>query len=74
MSRRSTIGPGRRGWFARRTWQAPGWTVAELVAAKAGGGCPWCSPRCDEEATVGAVVAAIVAADAGPRPWSTSWS
>lgn len=48
------------GWFARRTWQEPSWTVADLVAAKAGRRVSVVLPALDEEATVGAIVAAIV--------------
>lgn len=47
-------------WFARRTWQDPAWTVAELVAAKRGRRVAVVLPALDEEATVGAIVAAIV--------------
>ena len=47
-------------WFARRTWQEPPWTVAELVAAKRGRRVSVVLPALDEEATVGAIVAAIV--------------
>jgi glucosyl-3-phosphoglycerate synthase len=47
-------------WFARRTWQEPPWSVAELVAAKRGRRVSVVLPALDEEATVGAIVAAIV--------------
>ena len=47
-------------WFARRTWQEPPWRVAELVAAKAGRRVSVVLPALDEEATVGAIVSAIV--------------
>src|SRR6185436_7764376 len=47
-------------WFARRTWQEPPWTVAELVAAKRGRRVSVVLPALDEEATVAAIVAAIV--------------
>src|SRR6478752_2927382 len=47
-------------WFARRTWQEPPWTVAELVTAKRGRRVSVVLPALDEEATVGAIVAAIV--------------
>jgi glucosyl-3-phosphoglycerate synthase len=55
-------------WFARRTWQEPGWTVEELVAAKAGRRVSVVLPALDEEATVGAIVAAIVPLTTGPAP------
>src|SRR3954464_13967767 len=55
-------------WFARRTWQEPPWTVAELVAAKAGRRVSVVLPALDEEATVGAIVAAIVPLTRGPGP------
>lgn len=47
-------------WFARRTWQEPPWTVAELAAAKRGRRVSVVLPALDEEATVGAIVAGIV--------------
>lgn len=52
--------PRVEDWFARRTWQQPDWTVADLVAAKAGRTVSVVLPALDEEATVGAIVAAIV--------------
>jgi glucosyl-3-phosphoglycerate synthase len=55
-------------WFARRTWQEPPWTVEELVAAKAGRRVSVVLPALDEEATVGAIVAAIVGLTTGPAP------
>jgi glucosyl-3-phosphoglycerate synthase len=55
-------------WFARRTWQEPAWSVAELVAAKAGRRVSVVLPALDEEATVGAIVAAIVPLTTGPAP------
>jgi len=55
-------------WFARRTWQEPRWTVEELVAAKAGRRVAVVLPALDEEATVGAIVAAIVPLTRGPAP------
>jgi glucosyl-3-phosphoglycerate synthase len=55
-------------WFARRTWQEPAWTVDELVAAKAGRRVSVVLPALDEEATVGAIVAAIVPLTGGPTP------
>ncbi|HZG90843.1 MAG TPA: glucosyl-3-phosphoglycerate synthase [Pseudonocardia sp.] len=55
-------------WFARRTWQEPRWTVGELVAAKAGRRVSVVLPALDEEATVGAIVAAIVPLTRGPAP------
>jgi glucosyl-3-phosphoglycerate synthase len=55
-------------WFARRTWQEPCWSVEELVAAKAGRRVSVVLPALDEEATVGAIVAAIVPLTQGPTP------
>jgi glucosyl-3-phosphoglycerate synthase len=55
-------------WFARRTWQEPPWSIAELVAAKRGRRVSVVLPALDEEATVGAIVAAIVPLTAGPSP------
>jgi glucosyl-3-phosphoglycerate synthase len=55
-------------WFARRTWQEPPWTVEELVAAKAGRRVSVVLPALDEEATVGAIVAAILPLTTGPAP------
>jgi glucosyl-3-phosphoglycerate synthase len=55
-------------WFARRTWQEPAWTVEELVAAKAGRRVSVVLPALDEEATVAAIVAAIVPLTTGPAP------
>ncbi|WP_018335233.1 glucosyl-3-phosphoglycerate synthase [Actinomycetospora chiangmaiensis] len=46
-------------WFERRTWAEPSWTVAGLVAAKAGRTVSVVLPALDEEATVGGVVAAV---------------
>jgi glucosyl-3-phosphoglycerate synthase len=55
-------------WFARRTWQEPPWTAAELVAAKAGRRVAVVLPALDEEATVGAIVAAIHPLTRGSTP------
>ncbi len=55
-------------WFARRTWQEPPWTVAELVAAKRGRRVSVVLPALDEEATVAAIVAAIVPLTRGSAP------
>jgi glucosyl-3-phosphoglycerate synthase len=55
-------------WFARRTWQDPAWGVTELVAAKSGRRVSVVLPALDEEATVGAVVAAVVPLTRGPAP------
>lgn len=55
-------------WFARRTWQEPPWSAAELVAAKRGRRVSVVLPALDEEATVGAIVAAIVPLTEGPSP------
>lgn len=55
-------------WFDRRTWQEPPWTVDELVAAKAGRRVAVVLPALDEEATVGAIVAAVHPLTTGPTP------
>ena len=55
-------------WFARRTWQEPPWSVEELVAAKRGRRVSVALPALDEEATVGAIVAALVPLTEGPAP------
>jgi glucosyl-3-phosphoglycerate synthase len=55
-------------WFARRTWQEPVWSVPELVAAKRGRRVSVVLPALDEEATVGAIVAAIVPLCRGAEP------
>src|SRR3712207_3709941 len=52
--------PVTEQWFADRTFQYPDWTVECLVAAKAGRRVSVVLPALDEEATVGAIVAAIV--------------
>jgi glucosyl-3-phosphoglycerate synthase len=46
-------------WFASNTWQSPQWTVPELVALKGTRTVSVVLPALDEEATVGAVVAAV---------------
>ena len=60
--------PVTEEWFARRTWQEPAWSVDDLVAAKAGRRVSVVLPALDEEATVGAIVAAIVPLTLGPSP------
>jgi glucosyl-3-phosphoglycerate synthase len=55
-------------WFARRTWQEPDWSVENLVAAKAGRRVSVVLPALDEEATVGAIVEAVVPLTLGPAP------
>jgi glucosyl-3-phosphoglycerate synthase len=62
------VNPDIEHWFARRTWQEPRWNVSELVAAKAGRRVSVVLPALDEEATVGAIVAAILPLTAGPAP------
>jgi glucosyl-3-phosphoglycerate synthase len=62
------VDPVIEQWFARRTWQDPRWTVEELVAAKAGRRVSVVLPALDEEATVGAIVTAIVPLTRGPAP------
>ncbi len=60
--------PVTENWFARRTWQEPSWTAEELVAAKAGRRVSVVLPALDEEATVGAIVAAILPLTLGAAP------
>ncbi|MGH3564624.1 MAG: glucosyl-3-phosphoglycerate synthase [Pseudonocardia sp.] len=60
--------PVTEQWFADRTWQSPDWTVADLLAAKAGRRVSVVLPALDEEETVGAIVAAIVPLTCGPQP------
>lgn len=55
-------------WFARRTWQEPPWSIPELVAAKGARRVSVVLPALDEEATVGAIVAAVVPLTLGPAP------
>ena len=55
-------------WFAERTFQYPDWTVESLVAAKAGRRVAVVLPALDEEATVGAIVAAILPLTCGDAP------
>jgi glucosyl-3-phosphoglycerate synthase len=52
--------PVTEQWFADRTFQYPDWTVERLVAAKGDRRVSVVLPALDEEATVGAIVAAIV--------------
>jgi glucosyl-3-phosphoglycerate synthase len=51
--------PVTEEWFRHRTWQDPGWTVAELVRAKGERTVSVVLPALDEEATVADVVAAV---------------
>jgi glucosyl-3-phosphoglycerate synthase len=62
------VDAGIESWFARRSWQEPAWTVPELVAAKAGRRVAVVLPALDEEATVGAIVAAILPLTRGSVP------
>ena len=55
-------------WFARRTWQEPPWSAAELVAAKRGRRVSVVLPALDEESTVGAIIAAITPLTRGSAP------
>ena len=52
--------PVTEQWFADRTFQYPDWTPEHLVAAKGSRRVSVVLPALDEEATVGAIVAAIV--------------
>lgn len=58
--------PVTEDWFARRTWQAPTWSVPELIAAKRHRRVSVVLPALDEEETVGAIVEAIVPFTRGP--------
>ena len=60
--------PVTEQWFADRTFQYPDWTPEALVAAKAGRRVSVVLPALDEEATVGAIVAAIVPLTRGENP------
>lgn len=60
--------PELEGWFGRRTWQRPAWTVDELRGAKRGRTVSVVLPALNEQATVGAIVAAIVPFTLGPDP------
>jgi glucosyl-3-phosphoglycerate synthase len=60
--------PVTEQWFADRTFQYPDWTPECLVAAKAGRRVSVVLPALDEEATVGAIVAAIVPLTGGENP------
>lgn len=60
--------PVTEDWFARRTWQSPTWTVAELVAAKRSRRVSVVLPALDEEATIGPIVEAIVPLTTGSFP------
>ncbi len=51
--------PDARAWFAERTWQRAGWTVADLLRAKGSRTISVVLPALDEEATVGDVIASI---------------
>jgi len=46
-------------WFHRRTWQEPGWSVPDILAAKRGRTVSVVLPALDEERTVGTVVASV---------------
>jgi glucosyl-3-phosphoglycerate synthase len=56
------------GWFARRTWQRPEWTVPGLRAAKRGRRVSVVLPALNECATVGAIVAAVLPLAGGDDP------
>ncbi|RJQ79616.1 glucosyl-3-phosphoglycerate synthase [Amycolatopsis panacis] len=46
-------------WFDRRTWQEPGWSVADIVAAKRGRTVSVVLPALNEERTVAEVVGSV---------------
>jgi glucosyl-3-phosphoglycerate synthase len=60
--------PETEQWFADRTFQYPDWTPEHLVTAKAGRRVSVVLPALDEEATVGAIVGAIVPLTTGATP------
>ncbi|MBV9314861.1 MAG: glucosyl-3-phosphoglycerate synthase [Pseudonocardia sp.] len=60
--------PELEEWFARRTWQCPAWTVAELVAAKRRQRVSVVLPALNEQATVGPIVSAILPLTGGVEP------
>ena len=60
--------PDTEKWFAARTFQEPAWTPSCLTAAKAGRRVSVVLPALNEEATVGAIVAAIVPLTRGDTP------
>ena len=60
--------PDTEKWFADRTFQEPAWTPSCLTAAKAGRRVSVVLPALNEEATVGAIVAAIVPLTRGDTP------
>ena len=60
--------PVTEQWFADRTFQNPDWTPDRLVAAKAGRRVSVVLPALDEEATVGAIVTAILPLASGAAP------
>jgi glucosyl-3-phosphoglycerate synthase len=60
--------PDLEQWFARRTWQRPEWTVDDLRAARRGRRISVVLPALNEQATVGAIVAAILPLTQGPDP------
>ncbi|MFF0148981.1 glucosyl-3-phosphoglycerate synthase [Amycolatopsis sulphurea] len=46
-------------WFDRRTWQEPGWSIADIVAAKRGRTVSVVLPALNEERTVAEVVGSV---------------
>jgi glucosyl-3-phosphoglycerate synthase len=60
--------PVTEQWFADRTFQYPDWTPENLVAVKGSRRVSVVLPALDEEATVGAIVAAILPLTRGATP------
>ena len=60
--------PVTEQWFADRTFQYPDWTPEHLVAVKGSRRVSVVLPALDEEATVGAIVAAILPLTRGATP------
>jgi glucosyl-3-phosphoglycerate synthase len=52
-------GPAHRYWAEANTWDAPNWTIAELIAAKKGRTVSVVLPALNEEATVAGVIETI---------------
>lgn len=60
--------PEQEGWYTRRTWHRAQLDAEALVGAKRGRRVSVVLPALDEEATVGAIVAALVPSTVGPAP------
>lgn len=56
---RTSMQPEVERWFADRSWQAPRWSIRELVEAKGGRTVSVVLPALNEQQTVGEIVSAI---------------